>query len=89
MQKVQHRRMHRPAVAAALTALVSVGAAYTCQNLTIPISVSARQGVFSLSAPANNIEVTNFILDLTQQGHNLTQEVLTGVCDLVLVTFRS
>ncbi|KAK6841961.1 hypothetical protein PG989_009500 [Apiospora arundinis] len=61
-------------VAAAL--LLSVGSARDCQNLTIPISISARNGKFHLHAPANNIEVTNYILDLTQPGRNLTDAVL-------------
>jgi hypothetical protein len=63
----------------ALTALAALGQARNCQNLTIPVSVSARQGVFNLSAPADNIAVTNFILDLSPQGHNYSNEILTGV----------
>ena len=63
----------------ALTALAVLGEARQCQNLTIPISVAARQGVFNLTAPATNIAITTFILDLSRQGHNYTKEVLTGV----------
>jgi hypothetical protein len=65
--------------AIALTAFATLGEARHCQNLTIPLSVSARQGVFNLTAPTDNIAVTNFILDLSRQGHNYSNEVLTGV----------
>lgn len=65
--------------AIALTALVTLGEARHCQNLTIPIEVSARQPKFNLQTPNSNIDVTNFILDLTRQGHNYSNEALTGV----------
>ena len=60
--------------------LAGIASAMQCKNLTIPINVSAWNGVFDISAPVSNIDVTNFILDLTQQGVNYTQEILTGVC---------
>ncbi|KAF2723183.1 hypothetical protein K431DRAFT_220490 [Polychaeton citri CBS 116435] len=60
---------------AGTAALVS---ARRCQNITVPVNISARNGNFNQSAPSNNIEVTNFILDLTQQGHNYSQAVLNG-----------
>lgn len=65
--------------AIALTALVTLGEARHCQNLTIPLEVSARQGKYNLAPPADNIAVTNFILDLSRQGHNYSNEALTGV----------
>ncbi|TLD21636.1 hypothetical protein E2P81_ATG08224 [Venturia nashicola] len=64
--------------AIALTALATLGEARHCQNLTIPIQVSARQGIYSLQAPGDNIAAINFILDLTRQGHNYSNEALTG-----------
>jgi hypothetical protein len=63
----------------AFAALATTGAARQCTNLTIPLHLSARNGVFNLKAPASNIDVTNFFLDLTRQSHNLTNELLTGV----------
>lgn len=44
--------------------------------------MDSRNAVFNRTAPVNNIDVTNFALDLTRQGHNLTNEVLTGVSAL-------
>ena len=61
---------------AAASLLATAVTARQCKNLTIPISASARNGVFSLDAPRTNIDVTNFILNLGQQGSNYTEEVL-------------
>jgi len=61
---------------AAAAAIAGVASARQCQNLTIPIYASARNGLFNQTTPQNNIEVTNFILNLTQQGHNYTDAVL-------------
>lgn len=64
--------------AVALAAFLSVSFAAVCQNMTIPISISARNGVFNISNPTNNVQTTNFFLDATRQGHNYTNEILTG-----------
>lgn len=50
-----------------------------CQDIVVPVSISARNGVFDLAAPGNNIDLTNFILDLAQLGANYSQAVLGGV----------
>ncbi|ETS84808.1 hypothetical protein PFICI_02833 [Pestalotiopsis fici W106-1] len=63
---------------ALLAGFVTTTAARQCQNLTIPIVASARNGVFDLAAPKTNIDVVNFVLDATQPGHNITAELLTG-----------
>lgn len=65
--------------AAALAALVSTTYAAVCQNITIPVNISARNGVFNVTNPTNNIESTNFALRMARQGNNYTQESLTGV----------
>ncbi|KAH9832753.1 putative alpha beta-hydrolase protein [Teratosphaeria destructans] len=64
--------------AAAVAALAAMAEARRCQNLTVPITASARNGVFNVSTPVTNIDVTNFILDLTQQGKNYSANTLTG-----------
>lgn len=58
--------------------LVTLVLARKCQNITVPVSISARNGDFDQLVPSNNIEVTNFILNLTQQGHNYSQAILQG-----------
>jgi pimeloyl-ACP methyl ester carboxylesterase len=65
-----------------LASIAGTAIARNCQNLTISVSITARNGVFNVEPTQNNIEVTNFILDGTQQGHNATAEVLTGYADV-------
>lgn len=62
-----------------LAALSYASTDRNCVNLTVEVPIIARDAVFNLTAPGSNIEVTNFVLDLTRQGHNLTNEVLTEV----------
>lgn len=59
--------------------LAGLSSARKCQNMTVEVPVDARNAVFNLTAPASNIEVTDFILNLAQQGHNFSSTVLTGV----------
>lgn len=62
----------------ALALLLAPAAAKTCVNQTIPIQVSARQAIFDLAVPQTSLEATDFILNVTQQGRNFTNTVLTG-----------
>jgi len=66
-------------IAAVVAALAVAASARHCTNITVPVSISARNGVFNVTAPANDIDVTNFFLDLTQQGKNFSANVLQGV----------
>lgn len=59
--------------------LAGLASAKKCMNISIPITASARNGVFNIPAPTTNIDVNNFILDNTQQGKNYTAEILQGV----------
>jgi pimeloyl-ACP methyl ester carboxylesterase len=65
-------------ISGAVLVACRIATARQCENMTIPVSISARNGVFSVSVPQTNIDVTNFILDTTQQGGNYSQTVLTG-----------
>ena len=49
-----------------------------CQNLTIPVTLSARNGAFNLNEPASNIDVTDFVLKSSRLGFNYTEKSLTG-----------
>ncbi|KEF52825.1 uncharacterized protein A1O9_11242 [Exophiala aquamarina CBS 119918] len=62
----------------ALAACASMASARKCQNITIPVSISARNGVFNVATPQNNIDVTNLMLKMAKQESNYTAEVLTG-----------
>ncbi|KAI1416738.1 hypothetical protein F5Y13DRAFT_177299 [Hypoxylon sp. FL1857] len=59
-----------------LASLTAVATARKCKNLTVPISISARNINFALQAPANNVDVTDFVLGYSQPGVNFTQEAI-------------
>ncbi|KAK4550470.1 hypothetical protein LTR36_000049 [Oleoguttula mirabilis] len=63
---------------AAVAALAAVASARQCQNITVPVQVSARNGKFNQTTPVTDIDVEDFILNLTQQGTNYTASVLEG-----------
>ncbi|PTB46118.1 hypothetical protein M441DRAFT_63418 [Trichoderma asperellum CBS 433.97] len=67
--------MFKPAV---LLALATAVMARKCQNLNIPISISARNAVFNLPNPVSEIDVTNFALSLTRPGTDFPDSILTG-----------
>ncbi|XDG09422.1 hypothetical protein ABKA04_009037 [Annulohypoxylon sp. FPYF3050] len=77
-------QLTRPAVL--LAGLAAVATARVCQNITIPISISAQNAKFTLQAPANDIEVTNFLLNLAQPGMNFTQSVQNSNDSIASVT---
>ena len=58
--------------------LLGLAAARTCVNLTVPVDISARTGVFNLAVPQTNLDSTTFIQNLTQQGRNFTNVALSG-----------
>lgn len=63
----------------ALVAFATAVAARKCHDLTIPISISARNAVFDLPALVSELDVTNFFLDFVRPGVNTTDKYLTGV----------
>lgn len=60
-------------------ALISSTLAFTCTNLTIPVDLSARNGVFDYAAPQTNIEVTNFFLKMAESNGNYSETLLLNV----------
>ena len=66
-------------ILAIIPLLAGLAFAKKCQKLTIPIEVSARNAVFDLAPPATNIDVTDFVLNLSRQGFNYPESILTGV----------
>ncbi|KAI5370061.1 putative alpha/beta hydrolase-1 [Septoria linicola] len=68
------------ATVAAVAALAGVVSAKQCQNITVPVTISARNGKFDQAklSPATDIDVTNIILGLAQQGTNYTADQLQG-----------
>ncbi|KAK7540761.1 Alpha/Beta hydrolase protein [Phyllosticta citribraziliensis] len=69
--------MHTKAfVLAALSTVVA--SEKTCLNQTVPVTISSRNGNFSLKAPSNNIEATAFVQNLSRPGQNYSSTVLSG-----------
>lgn len=64
--------------AAALTLLVASATAKTCINATVPVTVSAREGIFNIATPQTNLDATTFVSNFTQQGRNFTEVALEG-----------
>ncbi|KAK4898340.1 hypothetical protein LTR27_003936 [Elasticomyces elasticus] len=63
---------------AIVTALSATAYAFRCTNLTVPVNLSARNVVFNITTPQDNVEVTNLILDLTRQGGSFVEQRVQG-----------
>ena len=59
-----------------LILLSSVAAAKNCLNVTIPVDISARQGVFKRIPIENNLDVTAFTQEVTRNGQNYSEVLL-------------
>jgi len=59
--------------------LASCAWARNCHNLTVPVSITAENTNFKFKTPETNIEVTDFVLNLIQQGHNFPAAISQGV----------
>ena len=62
----------------ALSLLVSSATAKQCINMTVPVDISARTGIFDIANPQTNLDATTFIQNFTQQGRNFTEVALSG-----------
>jgi len=59
--------------------LAGSAAAKSCLNFTVPVTISARTGVFGNSATIEtNLDPTTFAQNMTQQGRNYSATALTG-----------
>lgn len=67
-----------------LLALAAVVLARKCTNITVPVSISARNGVFSIDFPKTDIEVTDFFLRFSYQGRNYTDTIVEDVSSLTI-----
>lgn len=58
--------------------LAGLAVAKTCSNLTIPVSISSRQGQYRNVVAENNLEAGAFALAFTQRGRNYSHVLLEG-----------
>ncbi|RFU35764.1 hypothetical protein B7463_g541, partial [Scytalidium lignicola] len=68
----------RFSISSPLILLATAAAAKKCINVTVPVDLAARQPVFDIEVPQTNLDVQDFIANMTQQGRNFTDIVLTG-----------
>ncbi|KAJ9644444.1 hypothetical protein H2201_007826 [Coniosporium apollinis] len=62
----------------ALAVLSTRAAAKVCTNVTVPVDINARQGVFDVPTLRGNLDATTFVQNFTNIGRNFTDDALVG-----------
>jgi hypothetical protein len=52
----------------ALFTLITAASARKCTNITVPVSLTSQNAVFTIEAPLTGIEVTSLAVNLARQG---------------------
>ncbi|KAI5868409.1 hypothetical protein GGS23DRAFT_28231 [Durotheca rogersii] len=68
---------HHASLSLLVAAFAAVARARSCQDVAVPISISARNTNFALSPPTSDSEVTSFILNLAQAGKNSAAAIVS------------
>lgn len=68
-----------------LSVLFAAASARKCQELIVPVSLTAQNAVFDLETPTSKINVTNLALNLARQPGNYPMQIMKGVrcCSLL------
>lgn len=61
---------------------VGLVSAKTCTNVTVPVNINARQGMFNVPTLNSTFDAVTFALNVTKQGSNFTEEALIGFQNL-------
>jgi hypothetical protein len=61
-----------------VASLLSLASAKICKPVTIPVDIEVRNGVFNITAPQSNLDVTLFAQNSARQGRNYSDVILTG-----------
>ncbi|KAI0482547.1 alpha/beta-hydrolase [Xylariaceae sp. FL0804] len=64
---------------AAVAALAGAASARQCVNISVPVTITAQNGDFDVAAPTNDMEATNFFLDLTMPGQVYAEKIQRGM----------
>ena len=72
-----------------ICSLLTAVVAKQCVNITIPVDVSARNGLFNVQTPESNLDVTQFSLNLTNAKGNFTDLSLLGYATVTGKAFIS
>jgi hypothetical protein len=65
-----------------LTGLPILAAGRRCVNITVPVSIEARQGLFDVPEITGNEVATQFAMNMTDIGRNFTHDALLGYQDV-------
>jgi hypothetical protein len=66
----------KPYLASVLLLTLGHAAARSCTNLSIPVDISSRQGLFKSVPVENNLDITAFAQAFTRLGYNHTEALL-------------
>ena len=80
--------MSIPGALIALTLGANFALARQCQEITVPVTISAEIATYNLDIPSNNVEVTDFFVRANQQGGDFGSEILTGVRTPTRLSYR-
>lgn len=62
-----------------LALMAGAATARICTNITVPVDISARTGIFgNMATPQTNLDATTFAQNLTRRAQNFTDVALTG-----------
>lgn len=70
--------MFTPTIVGALALSGVAAAAKVCTNVTVPVSIDARQAIFDVPQLNSSLDATTFALNFTKQGSNFTKESVVG-----------
>lgn len=70
--------MVKPVLLLAASA-AACGAARSCKELTVKVSIAADNAVFDLDPLTSEIDTTDFFLKLSRQGTNYYEDLFKGV----------
>ena len=76
-QSVIALMMYLPSLVASALLTTTV-AAKRCQNFSVPVTLSARNGIFNVPTLLDNDDATTFTANFTKPGGNFSNEVLLG-----------
>ena len=65
-----------------LWAFALPAAAKKCNDIMVPVSISARQGVYDIPTLQHNLDMTTFNQNLTSIRSNFTETALMGYADV-------
>jgi len=68
----------RTSICLTLASLAGFAATKQCMNMSVPVTIAARTGIFNIDVPQTSLDATIFIQNQTQQGRNFSDLALTG-----------